>query len=102
MVCLLVYGIPTFDSESFELELKGRDGLLWESSSTVVDRTSLRSASGEHTIEMILSSMIMFGLLWLQFRPNPFSVFGEHQGSPQEHTMSGLLYLKKRSRPCRA
>ena len=24
LVCLLVYGIPTFDSESFELELNGR------------------------------------------------------------------------------
>ena len=23
LVCLLVYGIPTFDSESFELELNG-------------------------------------------------------------------------------
>ena len=29
LVCLLVYGIPTFDSESFELELNGR---AWDTS----------------------------------------------------------------------
>ena len=55
MVCLLVYGIPTFDSESFELEL---------------NRESM-------------------GHLWLQFRPNPFSNFGD-QVSPHVHHVSGL------------
>ena len=29
LVCLLVYGIPTFDSESFELELNGS---AWDTS----------------------------------------------------------------------
>ena len=49
LVCLLVYGIPTFDSESFERELNGS-----------------------------------MGHLWLQFRPIPFSVFGD-QVSPHVH-----------------
>ena len=55
LVCLLVYGIPTFDSESFELEL----GTQWES----------------------------MGHLWLQFRPNPFSVFGDQRFRPM-YTMT--------------
>ena len=32
LVCLLVYGIPTFDSESFELELNGMPGGTYGSS----------------------------------------------------------------------
>ena len=56
----------------------------------MVDRTSLRSASGEHTIEMILSSMIMFGALdssgfsFVQMTKS-LQCFWRTQGSPQEH-----------------
>ena len=49
-LCQLEYGIPTFDSESFELELNGIPG----------------------------------GISALEFRPKPFSVFGD-QVSPHVH-----------------
>jgi hypothetical protein len=52
LVCELEYGISTFDSESFELELNAQ----WES----------------------------VGHLWLEFRSNPFSSFGD-QVLPHVH-----------------
>lgn len=45
--------------QSGRAELASSWRVASESSSAVVDRTSLRRTSGEHTIEMILSSMIL-------------------------------------------
>ena len=60
-VCELEYGISAFDSESFELEY----------------------------LKYLMGEQGTAGHLWLEFRPNPFSVFGD-QVSPHVYTMSGL------------